>query len=842
MAFYGCKAVESKLINKISEIIYSLFVVNRFAAGVQQKDGKYITAYIPISSDLIREMIIENESMGCYQQGYRTGFIKWICFDFDCNDKTSPNVSEMYVDIIKPFTASLLKNKISFLTEFSGRRGIHVWIIFDRILQKSLGFKIAREIKKKCLKNLLDSDKYHLDLFPATASSHGNIVGRQVKFPLSIHKSGGRSYFFSNSFNKLMDTSSEVFFQNQFDILKKYKENSVEDIISILSLTDDFNAEYKFIYRKYKLVNIKDITVDKIRASLSELCLYKDIFDRLKSGKALQEDWLVLFATLSPCDSLSEIIKAVFCEFPNFNEELTNKNIEKLKGLYFPATLGYLYHHYGMELESNIDPNETGFTYILRKFDIPYEVINKYRNYSEVELLSNIEYTIAKEINYLLYNDESPDIYILSNLELLKKFDCISIKKEFNNALLFGKYTKKVRDFRIFKRYESDNKCRQLVSLSAYDRVLTTHIALNLFSKLNYKSEAFSYKPFLTSKQDIFYSWYKSWQEYISRLKSILSLPLYKNYSIMYIDLKGFYDHIDFLTVASLVKKEASEEINNLFNYLISFNDSLMSQINGGNRVGVPQGPAYARIISEFFLDKIINIFTFSCKDSIKIFRYVDDIVIMCNPGFDGESLYRDLCNNLIEYGIEINEIKSCFFGNIGSLSEEEKNYILHSDSFDYELNVCSSTELQFNIEQKNRLHNYLSKHDFDINSLGYIYGSSTQDEAKLWYFKKYRERIIKSRLGRGSNYQRFYRYILSNDNYLEVVLDENLLELIPVNSVNFSNFIDGLYLSVHNNEISGNNFIRIKQDYLSRIDKAILDKNDRAVVDSLLLIENLEE
>lgn len=826
-----------------------MFVVNQNAIAFQQKNGIYITEYVPVSSTLVREMIIENESIGCYQQGYRTGCIKWICFDFDCKDKQSPNVSELYEEVVKPFTIQLVKHKISFLTEFSGRRGIHVWIIFDSILKKSLGYKIAKEIEKKCLKNFLNN-KWHLDLFPATHSSLGNKVGLQVKFPLSVHKSGSRSFFFSNDFKKIIDTSSNDFFESQLDILAGYRENNVENVVASLSLDDTYNSEYKFVYHKYKLINIKDITVNQIWDSLSDLSFYNELHKRMRKGKALNEDWLVLFGTLSPCDRLSDIVKEVFREFPNYDEELTNKKIDKLKGLYFPATLGYLYRHYGMKLENGVDPNDTGFTYILKKFNIPEKVINEYSSYNEVSNLSNIEYTVTKEINYLLYNDESPDIYILSNLELLKKYDRESISMDYSQAIIQGYCNKKVENFRIFKRIESDDKCRYLVSLSAYDRVLTTHIALNLFYKLPNKSDSYSYRPSLTSKQDIFFSWFRAWNDYIGRLRSVLRVPLFKKFSIMYIDLKGFYEHIDFLTVFSLLKKEISEELNkeisedviNLFNYLIGFNDSLMSQINNGKRIGVPQGPAYARIIAELFLDKIINMFTSSYKENVKIIRYVDDIVIICEPDFDGQTLYNELCNRFTEYGLEVNYTKSCFFGKIADLSEDEKKYILHSDSFDYDLNISSQTDVKLNIDLKNNLRKYLSNHDFDINSLGYIYGNSTQDEAKQWYFNNYRKKIIGNNLGRGSNYQRFYRYLFSNDAFLNVVLEEKLLNKIPLNSINFSNFIDGLYLSVKNNEISRNNFKRIKQEYLSCIDKTVLEKNDRAVVDALSLIDMLED
>ena len=96
-----------ELVEKISKRIYSLFVVNTAAAGIQQKNGAYITKYIPISPSLIEYMILAKGSMGCYQQGYKTGYLKWICLDFDCKDKTNPDVEKLHREVIVPVTRFL---------------------------------------------------------------------------------------------------------------------------------------------------------------------------------------------------------------------------------------------------------------------------------------------------------------------------------------------------------------------------------------------------------------------------------------------------------------------------------------------------------------------------------------------------------------------------------------------------------------------------------------------------------------------------------------------------------------------------------------------------------------
>jgi hypothetical protein len=134
-----------------------------------------------------------------------------------------------------------------------------------------------------------------------------------------------------------------------------------------------------------------------------------------------------------------------------------------------------------------------------------------------------------------------------------------------------------------------------------------------------------------------------------------------------------------------------------------------------------------------------------------------------------------------------------------------------------------------------------LEEHVFDMRSLGYIFGNQTLQEAKDWCFNAYRVQIISSEIGRGSNFRRFYEYLFRTDKYLSVVLEERLLANIPIGTVNFSNFIDSLYLSVQRHEIAPDNFERIKQEYLCQLDENKLESNDRAVLAALRIIR-LEE
>ena len=133
------------MLREIANKLFELFIVNRNAIAIQLKDGNYITKYTKITENDIYCMLKEKKSLGSYQQLYKSPYVKWICFDFDCKDKENPNLLELYKKCTLPLNNYLRANNISFVNEFSGRRGIHTWIIFDDYLKKTDAFKILKK-------------------------------------------------------------------------------------------------------------------------------------------------------------------------------------------------------------------------------------------------------------------------------------------------------------------------------------------------------------------------------------------------------------------------------------------------------------------------------------------------------------------------------------------------------------------------------------------------------------------------------------------------------------------------------------------------------------------------
>lgn len=816
--------------HKIAKKIYELFVVNRNAMAVQLADGNYVTKYTKITENDIFCMLVERKAIGSYQQLYKSPYLKWICFDFDCKDKDEPNVSKLYTFCTEPLTKHLDELGIFYINEFSGRRGIHTWILFDNYVKKEDAYNLVQAIKKAVSWNYA-VDEFGLDEFPSTYSSKGNVVGKQVKIPLSKHKKGGNSYVFIGDYQP--EQVNDSFYEKQLKILNSVKLNSFEEVSRKLNL--NIHNRVSQFTRTYSIGEVERDAGEVIN-SLSKTKVYRLLLDRVMHGEALLKDWLVMLGTLGKLSDGYKLLKDVFKYCPTFSEVETNIKIEKYGKKYFPATFEYLYNIYDLEMESCINPSETGLQFLIRDLELELNIAEW--NQNEISVLSDSMYTVEKERRYLFSNDEVPVVSIWNDLKHMTIYDTNKINAIINDIKI-GKDVKITpSNFQIFNRIESEGKERTMVSLSAYDRVLTSHIALNACYQMNWSLKSYSYNPNYISSDEMFYHWYSSWSNYLSQIRRFIEVDLYAGMHVLTIDIKRFYDNIDFLGVYNLLKDKFSEEENRLFMSLIKYNEQLMYNMKG-KRIGVPQGPAYARLIAEIFLgtliDKALSELGFD-RDKIFLYRYVDDIVIFHDDSVDSRRINDKIKSIFSRHRLSINKEKSKIYGVIGKLTESQKAELLRSDQFQYGLRISEYSYLTEN-QYVNEKVNYLiqKKGGFNASDISFFFSKYADERAKRIYFSHYSRQILSCVYGRGSGYQLFYRFIFENVDILEVCLETGMFNLVPYNTINFSCLLAIIFYSVKEGMLYQSLKYKLIEKYLKTIDvEKVMEGEDKSIILSL--------
>ena len=811
----------------IAKKLYDLYVVNTSSVAVQGQDGIYRRKKIGIfNSDLLAQMIKVKGSLGCYQQTIK-GQIRWVCLDFDIKDKglnkekNEAKLFFLYDNIIIPLTKYLDKNGIRYLTEFSGRRGIHIWIIFNCLIEKKEGFTLLNSICSALnIENLLGTE-FGLDKFPQTPSAKNNIVGKQVKIPLSSHKKGNQSFFFNSrpySFYKEVDLSE------QYKILDEYKPNSKDILINM----SDFSS---VLYKKYNKIST-EIDTKEVFDALMEIPVYNLILSKIKNGTSNTLDFLVLLGTFSPLEKGKDIFISILQTFGIYDENIFAENYEKFQNSYNPATISYLNILYDLEPD-NIYNDKTALDILNKALHLKVEKISK--TIKKANYSSYISNLAKAEKHYAEYNDEVILPIDLKRLEEISEYDYTFIEAKIERIKNQKQQHSSEIYFEFFSRKEIKDdqsiKERKMVILTPEDRVLTTALALDVYKKLNCPKNGFSYIPSPVQNNELFINWYILWQNYIAAIDTYLSLDLWLDSYVLVTDIQNFYDSIDFLSISDKLEDILSEETYNELYYLISYNEHLMRKLTS-KRYGVPQGPAYARLLAEIFMRIILSEFDKQYTQYINVvkLRYVDDFFIVSDSD-NIDTFFSVFSSHLSNFRLHLNKQKTRIYGKIKDLLYSDVMDITRKNAIKYAFR--DDMAYFWGAEKKNLINKLYYEFTDPIND-SFIFSSKMDVAYKIRYFEKNSETIIRSEFGRGSLFHRFYSFLFSNfDNFIDSC--ESFLPMIPANSLNQDVFISSLYFAIKEKKISKEAYRRhlshivgnmkdIKNEKISDLIKAIVD------------------
>lgn len=208
-------------------------------------------------------------------------------------------------------------------------------------------------------------------------------------------------------------------------------------------------------------------------------------------------------------------------------------------------------------------------------------------------------------------------------------------------------------DFSFYKQkliVKSINKTREISIPTLRDKLVLKYLYNNIF-------EAFSSKL----------------NESLTAQKTISEVKKYKDNfnSFIKIDIQNFFPSINHqILLNKLISEIKDEKILNLIEKAISqttvdINTSFKQRIKYNNKVGIPQGLSISGILAEIYIYDLVQKYN---KSNLKFFRYVDDVLILCNREDIADTI-KSLKNDFEElkltiHDFEVNSNKSSY-GNI---------------------------------------------------------------------------------------------------------------------------------------------------------------------------------
>ena len=773
------------MFKKISELIYNFISTDQSHYVEQQNDGSYHKKFGLANADLINSVLSENGSIAIYQKNIDLT-IKWICFDFDIKkkhlDTDLRNSAEIELEkTVRFFCAELDILNIPYLLEFSGNRGFHVWITFNENLGYRTGYDIQQSILNKTNLDYND-DLIALDLFPHSATPTGG-VGLGVKIPLSLHKlSGYYSYLIKSS-----DDIDSVFkhniiteklLQSNIEILENHKSISKSYMEKVLGGFFEFYTSETIQYNR-----IKSIRVNNNPFSLSDLLgLWKktkplDILARCiekKENLSNSERKLIVGILCNiECKNSpglsNDIIHDIFKNFDNYDEVITTKGILSLRNFNFPSQ---------QQIESIIGENFDNTLSIdeLLRVAVPF-----YKDYKDANFefsTSDIEITRIAELNYLFMNDEIQSKVLIEDL---------SSKDNSEFLLDLELYIDGKKDWDFYKHLRNEgDKQRQLISLKSSERVASSCIIKQISYYLDIKTNEYSHgyqinKGFVGGY--IFKPWLYLWLKFISNITGAIENKNYSNYFIVKTDIKSFYDNIPHDNLKrlllgdgeSIVKnqvllmgKDTKERYMKCLEALFKLTENIV-----GNNIGLPQGPAYARLLAEIYLAEVDREFINKLHNGeILLYqRYVDDIFFVTKTRSEADTVLSRLKECFTLLNLELNNEKTI----ISNISRFQSSFDKYRSQSKYSVDQVSKTFPTSSEKQKDMAINEfvsLVESDSCQDDLSFIF--SHLDGVKELNDMKTKKihPSLSSDLGRGSLFKNLFNFLFELNPGWEVIFE----------------------------------------------------------------------
>ncbi|MGB9900994.1 MAG: CRISPR-associated primase-polymerase type A1 [Pseudothermotoga sp.] len=294
-----------------------LFSGRKDVFAVQTDQG-----YYPVRLSMKKKDVVEHlngeKTLGVYVLRSDNS-VKFAAFDVDVKKSLNQNYQEL-VELCKQTVRDLCERlrleNIKYYVEFSGNRGYHVWIFFDRWLQ---AYKV-RAILKKIAEDIPSDERISVEVFPKQSDTNGGL-GNLIKLPLGIHRKTLNNCVF-------VDENFEPF-PNQLDYLLKIQLNDSDAFekkySEILQDQDIPRTKAKKEHTTTKGNDVKkmlrrEINTNYLNALLQACYILKQLREKIeKFGYINDDEEYILVASCAPAEGSKDFLTELLGKTINYS-------------------------------------------------------------------------------------------------------------------------------------------------------------------------------------------------------------------------------------------------------------------------------------------------------------------------------------------------------------------------------------------------------------------------------------------------------------------------------------------------------------------------------------------
>ena len=624
--------------NEKDKLIFLNYFKGREDYFASQTDEGYQPIKKPLSEQFLEEHFQGFITFGIYVLT-KSSQCNFICIDIDIPkgqltdiefedpEKKYEHLKDKLIILQKNIMEKLNIGNNAILFEDTGGRGYHIWIFFEEAIQGKDARKLYYIIKKGI--------KLDFEFFPKQSIlNEKRNYGNLIKLPLGIHqKYNRRSTFFTISDSKKFTISWEKNFIHLKSI-KKVKKSEVEQIIknnetllgkeTILDFGDEKISQRERIYYKNDL------------NSLFEHCLaLKRLKNRAEENIKLThaEAFHLTNIILSIPNTekfLIDIIKKSYGI--DFIYPYTMQEIELIKKFY-PTSCKKLIREGICDgycnktiKEENSDPllsNTTPLSFWLR----PIERKSSIKNEDLIDAISSSEniksayWKLKKYHEYedALFFDEFDFKQFEDNLDIYTQY--ISLYFQQKEEIPFLGYLEV--NFPKKNNEDGNIEYRKMAYSTIFDQVIIQSIfnVISIIFEENFQDSSYGYRfnRDAMNANDIF----RDWREYYPQFRNNILNENRKSETKYRIrcDISKFYDNIRHNILIQQIQKYITDD------YIFATVKRIVElyKYDEEAQKGLPQGPAYARILANLYLNRFDEQIS-QCATGY--YRYVDDIFL----------------------------------------------------------------------------------------------------------------------------------------------------------------------------------------------------------------------